>query len=247
MPTRPEPSVAAPAVGDCWFEPDYGSAPAWSWWKGEPAVDCGLEHNSITIAVGDLGEEFSYAPVDGALELTDEQIGLVHQICTPDAWQGVGTNEGSRVVPFWYLPTPREWSAGARWVRCDVALAALGPLSPVTLEPLTGSADDLRSGIADTYRLCLDTPHPAYVYGPWYDPEGNVAVPCEGLPQWELGLRLQLPEGPFPGEEALDATAHTACQDVLNARAGDRWGARSYHPDEQGWLRGGRSVVCWLR
>lgn len=240
-------SALAPSVGDCWQEPDYGSAASWSWWKGGHAVDCGGEHNSITIAVGDVARDFVYEPSDGGVELSSEQYGAVSAICRSSDWQGIGLREGSRVTSFSYLPTPKQWAAGARWVRCDVALVALGPLSPMTLEALPAKAEELRPKISGEYRLCLDTPHPASVYGPWYDPDGNVAVPCDNEAQWEFGLRVQLPDGPFPGEEGARSAAQAECQELVDSRVPDRWNASVLYPNEETWLEGSRSARCWLR
>lgn len=245
--TTPSPITVLPKVGDCWNEPDYEVASSWRWWQGSASVDCADEHNSITYVIGEVGDEFAYDDTKGPMELTDEQIGTITRICTPAEWQGIGLREGSRATFFWYLPTPDEWASGDRWLRCDVAVVALGPLTPKTLELLPATADEVRPGIADQYRLCLDTAHPAVVYGPWYDPDGNVAVTCDREAQWEFGLRIQVPDGPFPGDEALRAMGEQACQELVNSRTPERWGATLAFPDEQTWTQGSRSLRCWLR
>lgn len=245
---RTGPVHVTPQVGDCWGETDYGVVVDWAWWKGAGPVDCAGEHTSVTIAVGELPADFVYEPVDGTIALSDEQMTVVARTCEPPEWAGLGLEDGSRVKAFWYLPSPRAWADGERWVRCDVAVAAFGPLHPMTPEPLPADLEVVRAGIGEEYRLCLDTPHPESIYGPWYDPEGASAASCsEGRPQWELGFRLDLPDGPFPGEEALLAAGMQQCQELLNSRAPERWGGSLRYPDESTWAQGRRSITCWLR
>ncbi len=241
-------AAAVPRVGDCWSAPDGDAAESWTWWQGAPPVDCATEHNAITLAVGQLPDDFPYEPDgDGSLPLVGEKLGAVAAACRVPGWEGIGLREGSRVTSLWYLPTPREWAAGARWVRCDIALVAFGPLSPLTLEPLPPTADALVPGLAEEYRLCLDTKHPAIVYGPWYDPEANSAVPCGPDAQWELGFRVQLPDGPFPGGQDASSPDGQRCQELVNSRAPERWGGQYESPNAETWVEGSRGDRCWLR
>lgn len=242
-------SDRTPIAGECWQEPDYELAGTWWWWQGSSPVDCASEHNSITVAVGELPEDFPAPPSDPGEEphLTDEQLGIVHHVCAEGTGADIGLREGTRARWFWYLPSPREWEAGERWVRCDVAIVALGPLFPTVVEPLerdiAGIVGDAWDAFA--YRLCIDTPYPAPDHQPWDDYATNVAVSCDdGRGQWHFGGSTTF-DGAAPPtqEEALDRV-QPGCLELIGLLG--RTSAVIYYPNEQTWAQGKRTATCWI-
>jgi len=236
-----------PGPGDCWQEPDYGEARGWGWWQGEPAVDCAEEHNSITVAVADLDPAFAYprSETGERRELGDQEFAAVAAICADAIGTDVGMRRGSRVTWFWYVPPPKQWASGERWLRCDVGVMALGPFEPLALEPLPPTAPEVVSRAFEEYRLCLNTPDPAPDHGPLSDPDANVAVPCDAAAQWEFGVSVEFPDGELPAEIDMAEDIIQACDDLLATRP-DRTGSTMYAPNAEGWAQGSRSAQCWL-
>ncbi|MFJ3976494.1 DUF4190 domain-containing protein [Streptomyces sp. NPDC090021] len=87
------------------------------------------------------------------------------------------------------------------------------------------------------------------------DPMANLAVeliPCDRPHEGEVYGITRI-DGPaaFPGTEAVAAQARTRCVPLLldyipdpDAQPGTK--TFFYHPDEQGWQAGRRTVVCWV-
>lgn len=234
-----------PRVGDCWQEPDYEVVSSWSWWQGSGSVDCDAEHNSITAAVGEIPDDFPAPSEAGETpELDAEDYAVVREICTDWTDDDVGLEEGTRIDWFWYLPSPRQWAAGERWLRCDVAVAALGPLSPRAVEPLPAEVEDVMSRLWDEYSLCLDTPYPAEGHRPWDDPVTSVAVSCDGDHQWRHVMSMDNPDDELPPQAELIERAGPQCQEMieLNQAAG----GILYVPSEETWAEGVRTSKCWI-
>lgn len=239
----------APTVGACWQEPDYEVVSGWSWWEGSAPVDCTTEHNSITAAVGELPADFPAPRSDDGerRDLTDIEFGVVHQICTEGIGADIGLREGTRATWFWYLPSPRQWAAGERWLRCDVAVVALGPLSPTVVEPLPA---DVAAVVGDAwdafaYLLCLDTPYAAPDHRPWDDPDTAVAVPCDGHSQWHFGEAATFDGAVPPTQEEVLDRLEPYCTELVGLLP-RRTSAVIYLPNEQTWAQGTRTAKCWI-
>ena len=236
-----------PRLGDCWQEPDYGVARDWSWWQGGSPVDCAEEHNSITVAVADLDPTFAYprSETGERRELSDQEFAAIAAICADAISTDVGLRRGSRVTWFWYVPPPKQWTSGERWLRCDLGAMALGPLEPMALEPLPRTVPEVMSRAFSEYRLCLNTPYPAPDHGPLFDPDANVAVPCDAAAQWEFGVSVEFPDGELPAEQAMARDIVDACVDLLDTRP-DRTDGKMYVPNAESWAQGSHSAQCWL-
>lgn len=239
----------SPPLGMCWHEPDYEVVSAWSWWQGSAPVDCATEHNSITAAVGELPVDFAapWSDTGDRRDLTDEERRVVHGICTDGIGADVGLREGTRVTWFWYLPSPRQWAAGERWLRCDVAVVALGPLSPTVVEPLPADVADVVDHAWDAYayRLCLDTPYAAPEHLPWFDPDANVAVYCDAGPQWHFGGSVTFDDAALPPHDEMVSALAPSCAELVGLLP-RRTDGVIYVPNEQTWAQGSRTAVCWI-
>lgn len=240
----------APRQGDCWLEADYEVVSEWSWWQGGAPVDCGDRHNSITVAVVE-GAAASFEPPgpaqDERRELTDDEWATMTAVCVGGAGVDLGLREGTRAAFFWYLPSPRQWAAGQRWLRCDVAVVSLGPLETTAVDDLPPTVDDVVSFAWDAraYRLCLNTPYPAPEFMPWHELAANELVPCDGQSQWEYGVSVTFDGDEMPPTQEMGMAVARSCAELLDWR-GDRTDGRIYLPSAVSWDRGSRTGTCWL-
>lgn len=224
-------------------------ARTWSWWQGASPVECTEQHDAITVTVAELDDQFGYTVSDDDPEQVDLSVAdrsRIGQLCDGGV-VGVttGLRRGSRIETVWYLPRPEQWDAGARWLRCDITVRALGPLNEVTLEALPPTALEVIAA-ADEHRVCMDTAFPAEDYGPWLRPGANTLVPCDEPSQWEWVAEAALPDGPLPDREQIDRVVRESCVPYIEYAA-DRTGGWSYWPGAQGWENGARTVRCWMR
>jgi hypothetical protein len=144
------------------------------------------------------------------------------------------------------VPSLKQWRAGQRWARCDVAILATGsPVSHPELQKLPPTMAALReSMVADPlgYETCVSSKTD--------DPENDeraVWADCRDAGSWRLVSRHRYPGNPahYPGEEKLGWVALPLCMRD-SAEADARWKrARAYWPSPERWAAGDREIVCW--
>ncbi|WP_258308212.1 septum formation family protein [Streptomyces sp. NWU339] len=82
--------------------------------------------------------------------------------------------------------------------------------------------------------------------------DGSVQlIPCDKPHRAEAYASFTLTEGDFPGLDGIAATARPQCARLfmdyaLDPMAFGRLQTYYFHPDEQGWATGRRTVVCWV-
>jgi hypothetical protein len=241
------------AVGACWQEDDYSTAVHWLTWEGSDQVDCKSSHNSITFAVTPLDEDFPY-PVDahGKLtEPTDEASAIVSFACLARAQDLVrpGAPEASMVEIEWYLPTPEQWKAGQRQVRCDLTLSAFDVTeSKHEKRSMPATLDELATGLRSdplAYEACALTAAGVAV-GPFAEPTTTVVVRCDGPHTWRWLDRTEMKASagaPFPGAAAVKAASTSACRNAMSD-SNEAWWA--FFPVAATWAAGDRSIDCWV-
>jgi len=110
-------SVTNPKRGDCYL---YTNADIDKISATKATVPCSGTHNQETYRVARWNQSLN------PFELSDAERGLIAvKLCQP--FKG-----STRFFNYWnyYLPTEKQWAAGARWVRCDAAvLVSEGPPS----------------------------------------------------------------------------------------------------------------------
>lgn len=191
MPGGPVDPVAGgatlPEAGQCWnLNPqDLDEGMAMVSTAATP-VDCGAEHNSVTVAVVGIPPEHEVL-VEGAVA-TGQAVDPGHEsnwrsVVAPAcraAWdQGFASaavdveGEGiasaykaSTLHGYAWLPTAEEWNGGARWVRCDIANTTAEPIAFQTPTP------DLAE-VPDELIACLNTNAEGYLAMPCGDPSVN--------------------------------------------------------------------------
>jgi hypothetical protein len=191
---------------------------------GEIDAKSGLVRDDIDSAAGDL--------CDGALSRFIRDIPYEN-----------------RLEPGYFVPTATAWSAGARWVRCDIAVIAFGSsLDNPKLAPLPARiatfVDKLTSS-PQSMSLCVDTKEASEGSDPFDSGTARYAD-CTGDPQWREASESDLPgddAAPFPSEKARNAFDQTTCGDPADA-AGQFW--ITYEPTADSWATGDRTVECWV-
>ncbi|MGY3203745.1 DUF4190 domain-containing protein [Streptomyces sp. TE5632] len=76
-------------------------------------------------------------------------------------------------------------------------------------------------------------------------------IPCDKPHRAEAYASFTLTEGDFPGLDGITATAWPQCARLfmdyaLDPLAFGRLQTYYFHPDEEGWAAGRRTVVCWV-
>jgi hypothetical protein len=235
-----------PSVGDCWQEDDYATARTWDSWHGAARVDCQGSHNTITIAVVDLPADMQLATGTQ----TDDERRKLNSLCVPSNQVVVSANRQGRLDMFYYQPSPEQVASGQRWVRCDAALRALGPMSEHKFETLPATVDDLKAALtADPlrYQLCINTPA-GDTAGPGASMRdaSAVVVSCDGPSQWELAKTWEPDLDHAPTHDEAMAIVTPVCRALVGETnsARTRWYAG--WPTADDWLWGQRTMQCWL-
>lgn len=227
MPGGPVDPVAGgatlPESGECWNlsaqELDEGMAMVSS--SASP-VECGAEHNSITVAVAGVPPEHEVL-VEGAVA-SGQAVDPGHEanwrsVVTPAcsaAWDQAFSSaavdvEGSGIASSYkastlhgyaWLPTAEEWNGGARWVRCDIANTTAEPVSFETPTPDLGE-------IPDELIACLNA-----------NAEGYLAMPCDdssvnGQALVTIVLDTAATQSATQDYEAFSSQAATMCADAV--------------------------------
>jgi hypothetical protein len=201
------------------------------------STDCLHRPTTITVAVGDLvvkGKKV--APESRAAE------NLMRRTCEPKLASWLGTDPKalrlSRLTAVWFVPTPEQVDAGARWFRCDLVGFDRGdhlfPLPPP--HELRGALGHDRGA---RYALC-GTARPGT--------EKFRRVTCSLRHSWVAVGTVDLAGGKrYPGQRKVRGDGDSACSRKARASAG---GARKYDygwewPNAQQWKAGQHYGFCW--
>ena len=245
LPGPMAPAVAAtadPAVGEC---RDLTRAQVDAGRTDAPPVDCSGPHRTETFAVGTVPASFP-GPATASVR---QRIDAVEQACTRermDAYLGLQADFPNRFEAIGAFPSPAQWDAGARWVRCDLVLReALGFGRWRGPAPALVAASD-----PAVFRFC--TPSERYYGIP--DARRLRAVAC-GKPasQWILVATPELGAvwSRYPGAKVIARKARAACEPLKHAYPGTiaKASERGWFyvvPTATGWARGDRDAKCFV-
>lgn len=115
---------AGPAVGDCHllsFNQTYEPADT------KPAVACTSKHTTVTVAVVPMPEDIDWESAD----VYKKMVVPCHRALDATLGRTARARALSAYSWVWFMPTPEERAAGARWVRCDAILPAGKSLRPI--------------------------------------------------------------------------------------------------------------------
>jgi hypothetical protein len=252
------PSLSAQVFGRCWTATadEVGS---WTTWQGGDYVPCSDEHTTFTFAAEDLPDDVFDAmrsthsdAADAALQVRIDDA--ARDICAPQFADLFPRLTERQVLVNWFsfLPSEAEVDAGAKWVRCDVGVYAVGGAGDdMELSALPQSIHDLVLATYSSpgdYEYCSWAPTSSTDEGPRAT-EGGHATVCDETARWIFdGLQpLNYPlEAPYPGDSAAIAAAREACDAAsrLRGEADDPPGW-IYYPTAENWADGARTVSCW--
>ncbi|MGW0709060.1 DUF4190 domain-containing protein [Streptomyces sp. NPDC002643] len=150
----------------------------------------------------------------------------------------------------------RRGERGKGMAVAGIVLSTVGALL-LTLALATGGARDAWNGFRDaassagtTFTVekgeCFDAPSGS-LEGYAYDVD---TVPCEGEHDAEVFANVPMPDGDYPGDDAVTDVANEKCYDLSDRYAMDSWAFPAYvdvyyfTPTRQSWRYGDRQITC---
>jgi Septum formation len=186
-------------------------------------VPCDQEHGSEVYATFDL-EDASEYPGDKTVD------DLAFAGCEERFAEFVGIDYvDSRLELYTFQPSESSWTAlDDREVVCLV-------YDPTGI--MTGSARSLGAEAAFQPGTCLD--------------EDGLPTDCAAAHDAEVFAVVSLPEGAWPGQEALETAADEACGSEFEAYVGASYEESAlyygyYTPLQDDWTTGDREVLCFV-
>lgn len=225
---------AAAAVGSCY---EYPLSTVGKVATAAPAIGCESPHTAETWWVGTL------APTFGVPSKASHAARL--QAGRPCTTKAMNTYLGmpNRKLPSRYrslvlFPTDAQWTAGERWVRCDVVLQ-----SALHLQQTSGTAAAfVAASTQDALNFCTPSTPSA---------RNTAAVPCTNPKKnWIKVLDRELggPNSRFPGTSTVLRRSAIICQKIAKQYNGKVQypGWWRINPTQHGWNLGKRSVQCFV-
>jgi hypothetical protein len=211
-----------PQVGDCHA---YGWKAAVKEHETSDTVNCNQAHTTRVIAVHDLPAGKSWGDFD-LVQLSN----LSGRYCYPRLWDALGrthkVQDMSAYTYFWYTPTKAERQAGARWIRCDIALQAGRHL----LDLPTDTAPALPSGtLPKTISRCLTA-------------RGPLTTTCSHRHAYKAKGAFTMAVKSYPGPRKLERIAVRHCGRFVHTR-GWYWTTHG----EAAFRQGDHVMVCYAQ
>ena len=228
------PAQAEPVQSACY---DYDKATLSKVSTNAPAVDCTAKHTAETYYVRALPDSFGLPSKASAAKRLSAS-----EPCTTKAmnsYLGIPNRKlPSRFLTAVLFPTDAQWSAGERWMRCDVVLQ--GGTSLVTLTK--PAADVVAAAPSEQFDFCTPgTPNA----------RNTSAFPCnKPKKNWikVLDKDLGAPGSKFPGTRNVEKRTRALCR-----AQGKEWSGKTKYPGwwaiwptSKGWREGRRSAQCFV-
>ena len=237
-----------PHAGECW-QGVFKDVDTDANWDGRPAVNCSMPHQLYTFAAPTLeGTHKS--------KLFDKK-GYVQQSIWDDALNTCEGNESdeilnldptdARVYTTVILPQEQQWNAGARWVRCDIGVLAVGSSVAhpafATMPSITALNKAMRDE-SEQFDFCVNDPGGMGSGGP----KGSNAVyaDCRDNPEWELHDYQAIVTGDgtaFPTPDQMHAQYALSCD---HAYADATHVTYPYYPTKSDWDSDYQQLECWV-
>lgn len=222
--------TSSPATALIPARPEVGSCHALTWDEGlkrsdpDDPVSCNGTFTSRTYLVPNV-------PLGVDMRDPDQLQRVVDRKCDPAYEEAVSTSIRRRLMAsysaYWFAPTSAEIDAGARWVRCDLALAGgLRKLAPLPVEVRVPA---------------LGQPlHPDQEARCWGGKRQQYAVTVCARPHAYRAVGpFQMSGRSYPSDRQFARAASRRCSDFT--RTG-RWGY--YTPSREAWRAGFKWVQC---
>jgi len=222
-----DPDFDKPEVGACRLVKP-GDIPPRS--NTTATVPCSQRHNAITVAVSRTkpGQDLDRKSV---YDLTSSRC-----VQAGDRLSGLsGSSLAMSIITYsWFIPTPAERRAGARWLRCDLnayTYAAKGrritDIYDLPRLPLRGGQ------LPELLRLCVDQPHGDFL-----------RVSCSKRHTYRAVSAFRYPTHgrAYPSSKRLDAIAEAGCRAALHPTGRFWWD----FPSHEAWNAGHPWIPCLL-
>jgi hypothetical protein len=228
------PASAVPVVGSCY---DYNAKTLKAVSSNAPAIGCEAPHTAETYYVRTLPDSFG-PPSKSSLgaQLSASKPCTVKAVNAYLAMPGRSLPSRFLSVPL--FPTDAQWTAGERWMRCDVVLQG-----GLELKTFAGTA---AAFVAATPQVIFDfctqgSPNAVKTAAyPCTDPKRN----------WIKVLDKELggAGSKFPGKTAVEKSTRKLCEKMGKKYNGKvpypGWWA--IWPTKAGWGEGRRSAQCFV-
>ena len=235
-----------PAVGDCW-KATYNGDIQYADWTTKPPISCSEPHQLYTFAVLQLQLPHSGSAYSRGYEKSSVSNDALN---TCQSYQNHQYGDAPPLDGLLklkvYIPRNAQWNLGARWVRCDFNVFAVGSSisNPklANLPPLSVIKAQL---ISDTGRFdyCINNPNATASTG--LKIKGAVFASCTADPQWTLKSYMSPPFATTTGYPTL-----TQFQSIYQQQCADRFGdaahvTYAYFPTKSDWAQGNDESECW--
>ncbi|TGN63613.1 hypothetical protein EXE59_06370 [Nocardioides eburneiflavus] len=212
-----DPGVGAPAVGQC-FDMDVEELAAASY--VEAPVDCAGTHTARTIAVAILPDDLTYAS-------TGKLTRFALETCFPAQRKVLRTSLlGMRMSAYnvgWFLPTPEQQAAGARWLRCDLVLGG------ASLEPLPAKVALGKLPYEKSVSRCLTG--------------GDfLLTTCTSRHAFRATAAIKVKASRYPSEKAWKRIGTQRCRNAVTSRS-----YRFGWPSKPAWKADDRALICYSK
>lgn len=212
--------ITPPEVGSCH---DLTYDEAWNFADPDPAVDCTTEHTSVTLKVvtfdktpdwndDDALADIYYPPCERALLRLFDGKAKALAASAFDFW--------------WFGPTKAQRDAGAKWVRCDVALAAGARFVPL---PTDGDPELGSLPLDDSVARCRRRKS-----------HETFPTACSASHAYRATEILKYPSETYPGVPRIKQWTYRKC----DARLGRSFGYYSW-PGRVRWRIGIPYSLCY--
>lgn len=225
--------VKAPKIGACRVLQPAQLAEASN---DTQTVPCTQQHNAETYAVGPFKGKLADAGYD------DPQLGAqAYDVCSKAFMKFTGADESlalrSVLSWAWFRPTEDQWTAGARWYRCDVVG---GTDRSTQLVDLPKTARGVLLGIpGDRWMSCVKGPSVNDV----------PPVPCSEPHDWRAVTTIVVGQDkdPYPGDRLVEVQSRDYCSDSvgawMNYPIDYKYAYTWFHKAD--WELGNRRSICW--
>ena len=212
-----DPAYGAPTVGQC-FDMDVAELAADSY--VEAPVDCAGVHTARTIVVAQLPDDLAYGSLG---QLTRFAL----ETCLPAQRKVLGTSMlGMRMSAYsfgYFMPTPEQQAAGARWLRCDLVLGG------ASLEPLPSRLALGRLPYEKSVSRCLT------------GRDFRLTV-CSSRHAFRATAAMKVKASRFPSGKAWQRIGTQRCRSAVTSRS-----YRFGWPSKAAWKAGDRALICYSK
>lgn len=212
--------TSPPPVGSCH---DLTIEEAWAQTEPDPAVDCSTRHTTVTIKIIRFKKAPDWSNLKKINRKTIKKCGRALHAFFDGRRKKVALSSYSI---YWFTPTSMQRKAGAKWVRCDLAL--IRPNSVPTL-PTDGDPALGRLPLSDDIAKCRKGKRKNFY-----------PTTCNTGHQLRATRAVRYRSDTYPGDAKIERFAKRKCQRKLGRKLGFvTWLNRPM------WKGGHRHIVCY--